>query len=443
MERIFSASPKFIQDIAISLYGYVQYRARYETKLTSKSYNKYFSSENEIGVYDQDEALRRLLLHAIENVPFYRDAYRSTQFNLPLKSSNPHDILRALPIIDKKTVRENTEKFIADNVKIDDLIKLNTSGTTGTPATYFCSKEERSINFRFFAKILESYGLTPKSKSITFAGRGIGGANPSRISNRDYYTRTQYLSSYKISKQNIRSYVSSINSYRPEFIDSYPSALLSLVKLSSEANLSIRCKPKLVLLSSESVSPESIKIISRFFNAPVVDQYGSTEMAASFYNDGSYYKVDPAYCFLEYSKQNEVDFELISTNLFNYSMPLIRYATGDRVSLNDCNEIVEVNGRKDDVIFGSDGQAVGRLDPVFKGISNILKSQIVQTKRGAITVNIEAEDGFDEEMQLQLTKNIKRRLGLGMQIELNIVDEIPLTKNGKFRAVIGMSEAPE
>ena len=436
LRDLFSCLPAFLQNIAVTLYGYKQYRLRFGTILNSQ-YEAYFKQLN--GKGPMQDALERLVQHAIQNVPFYRDCYAKKPFSI--KGMTINDMQDTFPIITKKFVQDNIDSFISDTINKKHLVKLFTSGTTGTPAVFYCSRGERAINYAFYEKILTQFDVNYKSRSVTFAGRNIGGQSKSLIRNLDRYNNTLYLSSYKLNPENIALYINELNLYKPEFIDAYPSALTSLILLASEQGHTLNFKPKVVLVSSETLNDVDRQRIRSYFNAPIVDQYGSTEMVASMYSvDGAPYIVDPAYCLLEFNDNEGDAADLVSTGLFNYSMPMIRYSTGDVVRLNGEKNIVSIQGRKDDIIIGETGERVGRLDPVFKGVKNIKAAQIVQRKLGHIEVIIEENGTFDNKEEEKLICNLKDRLGRSIVISIKKVGNIPRTKNGKFRSVIGLSE---
>jgi phenylacetate-CoA ligase len=135
---------------------------------------------------------------------------------------------------------------------------------------------------------------------------------------------------------------------------------------------------------------------------------------------------------------------LVCTGFLNFAMPLIRYDMGDTVVLSDrkcdCGRrfpVVEsILGRTDDLIITPSGKTIGRLDPVFKGLSHIRETQIVQEAYDKITVNLVKDDGFSNDTAEALKRELTRRIGDDVEVSINIVGHIPRTKAGKFRSVI-------
>ena len=253
------------------------------------------------------------------------------------------------------------------------------------------------------------------------------------------------FSSYHISEENIPYYIEKINKIKPEFIDSYPSSIFNIARFALQKGLHIH-SPKAFITSSETLLDHQREIISNVFNAPIFDQYGSAEQVL-FISQCEYgtYHIHPEFGFVEIIKNNNNEAgEVIATGFTNKAMPLIRYRIGDTVIMGEevceCKRnfpiIKKIIGRVDDMIITPEGNYVGRLDPVFKGLSTIKNAQIVQEKLEHVVVNIvPAEDYHNDDGQV-VVKELKKRLGEKMHITINVVSDIPLTKAGKFRSVV-------
>ena len=132
------------------------------------------------------------------------------------------------------------------------------------------------------------------------------------------------------------------------------------------------------------------------------------------------------------------------TGLLNYDQLLIRYAIGDEIILSDekcnCNRnmpvVKEIIGRIENVVYSKDGRKMVRFQSVFHNLVSIQKAQIIQESLDKIVVNIIPIVGGASQIDIDL---IKRRVHSqidDVQIEIIEVTEIPITSNGKFKAVI-------
>jgi phenylacetate-CoA ligase len=125
-------------------------------------------------------------------------------------------------------------------------------------------------------------------------------------------------------------------------------------------------------------------------------------------------------------------------------MPLIRYRSGDTVTLAGATcrcgspqpAIHEVTGRTDDLLLLPDGRVIGRLDPVFKGLRGLVEVQIVQERPDGVVLNVVPGRGYDESVETAMVRALGDRLGPSVHIRVHLVDGIPRTERGKFRAVV-------
>jgi phenylacetate-CoA ligase len=128
-------------------------------------------------------------------------------------------------------------------------------------------------------------------------------------------------------------------------------------------------------------------------------------------------------------------------------MPLIRYRIGDVgiMSNETCScgsntpYFEKILGRMDDFILTPDGRYVGRLSPVLKGFP-VKEAQYIQKRMDLVVVKLIKDPNFNSQTSKQLIKEIQKRLGYSINIELEFVDELPRGPGGKLRTVI--SELP-
>ena len=135
--------------------------------------------------------------------------------------------------------------------------------------------------------------------------------------------------------------------------------------------------------------------------------------------------------------------EVVLTGLVNDAMPLTRYRVGDTArfaGIGPCGRnmpvIEEIGWRLDDVVFTRDRGFLGRLDPVLKGVHNIVESQIEQESLDLLRVRIVPAARFTAEICKKLEDNLRVRVGRGIHLEFECIDRIPRSANGKFRFVI-------
>jgi phenylacetate-CoA ligase len=131
------------------------------------------------------------------------------------------------------------------------------------------------------------------------------------------------------------------------------------------------------------------------------------------------------------------------TGFLNYDQPLIRYDIGDTMiaSVEPCScgrnmpLVKEICGRNEDVIVGKDGRAMVRFHSIFNGLRTVKQAQVIQESLNLIYIKA-LPDGRIASDEIALMQNrIKSQLG-DVEVIVEEVDAIPLTENGKFKAVI-------
>lgn len=77
-----------------------------------------------------------------------------------------------------------------------------------------------------------------------------------------------------------------------------------------------------------------------------------------------------------------------------------------------------------------------RFHGVFIDIPHIKAGQVVQTHLDEFTVKVLAEHTLSDEDLNNITKKMTSQLGNDIKIDIRQVENIPLSPNGKFKAVI-------
>lgn len=437
--KIYLNSPSFVQNIFLSIYGYFTYRQRFGGDIPEE-YKAVADSENINGQAIrafQEKKLREIIRYACTYVPYYQKLFAAA--NVKPEDITLDNYADLVPTLTKRTLLERQEEFYTSE-KQSDFIWLNTSGTSGTPLKILTTKTARKINYFLFNQILKSNNSDYRSKSTIFAGRILYSENTKSYDRYDFFNRTQYLSSYFISPQTCASYINALNKWQPEYIDSYPSAIFELQRIAREQNLALSFSPKFILTSSETLSKENRAAIEAFFGCKIIDHYGCTEMAISAHSSGGKYFINPLQSLVEFKKNEEDSYSIVTTGLINFSMPLLRYEIGDNITTDtpdNTHEFDSLVGRIDDVIVTPEGRRIGRMDPAFKGVTGIALAQIEQTAKDQILVRVvlhpQDSDTFDKH---KLIANIKERTSPSMQVDILEVANISKGANGKFRSVI-------
>jgi phenylacetate-CoA ligase len=203
-----------------------------------------------------------------------------------------------------------------------------------------------------------------------------------------------------------------------------------------------------VFPSSERLLASHRENIERAFGAPVANRYGSSEFVVSMTScRENNLHVDMEFCIVEVEVEEETEDyvrgPLLATGLAPSATPFFRYRIGDTGtrSKRPCpcgrsgDVFIDVDGRTDDYIVTPDGRLIGRLDHIFKNMPDIAEAQIYQERKDSIELRIVPRISFDTTSERNLIREVRRRVGEDIGLEVITMLEIPREKNGKFRAV--------
>ena len=160
--------------------------------------------------------------------------------------------------------------------------------------------------------------------------------------------------------------------------------------------------------------------------------------------------VNPDYAFVEIVDDNGLPTDdygyVVGTSFHNMAMPLVRYKLSDRSKWKPgqcaCQRsfpmIQPITGKLEDAISGSDGEFVSPsvLTFAFKGVENILKSQVAQTAKGEWQIRLVPGPDFCMEDQKKLINNIHELVDAEIKVHVSIMADIQNTSAGKFRWVV-------
>ena len=404
----------------------------------------------------QDERLRRLVKHTVENVPFYQEYFRE-------KGLKPGDIrgrkdLYKLPVVDKEIISKDYSRFMADNCSNFRPRRNSTAGTTGTPFHYSLDKDAWSVgwacNWRGWGWGKYRIG----DKIALLAGTSLFVGNLERglkkIKTWFYYNLLQNavpLSAFDITDDRLFQYVGILRKERPLFLRCYAQAGFALAAFCRDNNIE-DVSFKAVFSTAEQLFPSQKELIEEQFNCPVFDDYGcydgNLKAMECEKHDGYHMAMETA--IFEFVKEgNPVSEgetgEILATSLYNYSMPFIRYRVGDRGTpssrICECgreSEIVDkIDGRCNDFILTPDGKKIHSefFSHIFRNISWVSQFQVKQDTITEIQILIVSTIQIKSD-ELQDLKAVLRQRLSQMTVTIKFVQSIDSTSAGKRRFII-------
>lgn len=451
MNRLYDSLPILGQNLACTWAGYRRVRARYNRHFhqTLKSWNESIDSPiNELYAL-QRFRLDRMVGRARSHAPYYKDLPPPSDA-IDAKQAID-ETLASIPALEKTTYREHAEEFIVKNIPSSRLNMGITSGTTGTALATYYTPEALAEEYATVWRLRMAAGARLLDSNLTFNGQTIVPFSQSEppFWRQNAYGRQTLFSVYHMTPRNLEIYIDAIHKSRAKYVQGYPSALHLVGRAMIAAGRPLpKTSLKAVFTSSESLLTFQREVIEEAFGTRVWDRYGTGEFTVSMTEcPERNLHVDMEFCIVEVEPEEETeDFvrgPLIVTGLSNDATPLLRYRIGDSGTRlkKPCpcgragDVFLDVDGRIEDFIMTPDGRLVGRLDHIFKNQPDILEAQIRQDSKEALDVLLVRSASFDAGSEKHLLREIRRRLGEEIHIDLHPVDSIPRERNGKFRAV--------
>ena len=459
LETIYYALPVALQNAAISVYGIHWYRRRFGglfEKELKECIKRDFYTKLQWEQY-QNEHLQRILTHAFETVPYYREVLSEMGFTYEKIKKITIDNLNKLPVLEKNTFRTfGTTKLISRKREPEGLF-YPSSGSTGTPTQNLYSLRMHQTYYAIFeARVLYWAGLNYKVPRAVIGGRRIlrDGESKGPFYRYNLIEKQTYLSAYHLSPETVLNYVGGIIKHKAEYLTGYASANFFLARFIEEYGIQ---PPKIraVLTSADKLTEEMRQTFRRVYGCETFDSYNGVE-ATCLISECEHHRLHivPDVGIVEIlnekgepCKPGEIG-EVITTGLLNYDQPLIRYRMGDLVRLSKnqtcpCGRqmpvVDEIIGRVEDTVIGPDGREMVRFHSIYYNIPSIMEGQIIQHTLTDFEVKLVVSKPITEDIKSLIIKRMKSQLG-EIKVFVNVVDSIPRNANGKFVSVISNVE---
>lgn len=397
----------------------------------------------------QLEQLAERLDHAARTAPYYRQYWSSRRQRGDRRS---WERLEHWPLLEKDTVRRFGSALVAEDESAGPYRMEATSGTTGTPLRLWRSRRTLIRRYAIYeARHRRWYGVSRRERwamaGCQLVAEPAAEKPPFWVWNAAM--RQLYVSGYHLAPEQTALSLAAIGKYRCRYAWGYPSslALLAQGRDLAQGAPQLSC----VVANAEPLLASQRALIEESFGCRAYETYGMVELAAAAgeCQAGSLHWF-PEFGYVEaIGPDGELALdepgELVATSLLDSDMPLIRYRTGDSVTLGKSSEICacgrglprisSIEGRREDIVYAADGRPVARLDPVFKGDLPIREAQIVQERLGELLILVAPSEGWQPSHEMQIAGALRERLG-DLDIRLETVAAIPRGANGKFRSIV-------
>ena len=396
----------------------------------------------------QEASFIRLIEHARANVPYSRERLG----DIDVRSLSD---ISLIPFLSKNAIHKNMEDLKAVNIPKERFIPNSTGGSTGEKLEFYSDTNQILASLLLRSNAWAGWEVGEKQMQLWGAHYDIsktrGFINRLKSS---IIQRNLLLSSYDMTEEDMFDYHKKINRYKPALITGYPSAMALFSEFIRGNDLAIYT-PKGIVTSEETLYEYQRKTIESVFGCKVLNRYGCREAGgvAQECEQQNGLHIFTEHVIIEVVDENGRPCEtgetgeIVVTKLDNYAFPFIRYRIGDIGAMSgrtcpcglNLPMLEKVEGRVFDIIVGTNGNHLSGtywtilLREYVEGISGF---QVIQEEYGSLRLRLIVYDRFDEGEKMKLLDGIKEKCGEDMTVDIEIVDEIPLTESGKHRFII-------
>ncbi len=402
--------------------------------------------------------IKDLLQHAVTHSLYYRKQFEA--LGITLEDIKDYQDFEKIPPISKNILKKRRQEFIATDGSFR-LFEAKTSGSTGVPLKIYKDRRGLASTYAAMYQGHRWWGLDIGEKEtrlwnipLKFSGKLVA------------YFKDTILNRFRqrnpeVSNKTFLNFYDQLRKKRPVYLMGYPSYIYSFSRWLKKRGLDGRClNLKLIKYTAESLHEERRKEIEDTFGCPCISEYGCAETGVISFEcpeRNQHIMAGSVYVELKkadiFSEENPY-YEVIVTNLYSHSFPIIRYRTGDIVFPSEitCScgcgfpTISKVIGRSHDIIIAQDGKKYH--SSILGQACKWLISQgvapdgirFVQREVGEIEA-LFVDNGKKFQHKYRLIKDVIDKAFHG-NIYLNLVpvSKIERDQSGKFRYFMSLLE---
>jgi phenylacetate-coenzyme A ligase PaaK-like adenylate-forming protein len=408
----------------------------------------------------QWQALSRLLQHAYDFTPFYRERFDRIGLK-PSDVRSEHELAK-IPPLTREEIRSHFEELWSRNYRKESLRSAATGGTTDTPVPLLrspeCLQEKMAVQAHFDTWA----GMWPGDKVFRLWGAQQDfSPNPSwrwRVYDR-HVLRNVWAPTSLLNPIILEKYRLLLNEFRPKIIYAYPTPLALFCEYLNDCGRPY-FRPRSAICTAEPLQEEQRKVIEQALGCPVFQHYGTRDfgMVAAECETHEGMHFNPAAVFVEYipieGAETEGLHEILVTDLLNRGMPMIRYR------INDCATLAErpcscgrtfplirgIVGRTTDnfrLPSGSIVPGVALTNRVIQTCPGLKKVQVIQKTLEDFHVRFVPGEGFARADLDQLASKLRVFFPDPLHWTFEQVSEIERERSGKTRFCISLVRTPE
>jgi phenylacetate-CoA ligase len=406
---------------------------------------------------DVDRVLIHLVRDACRSVPYYRTLVRDSGSEVA-RFAGVGDLTN-LPQSTKETLVNSPHSgFLREGRNVERCVHTSTSGFTGLPITVNMSPLEAYYRRYTLLRTIRRY------VALRFPVR-IADVGPVILkSGRSVEQRLGLVNLLRIPGDGpLDEQRRALLRHRPSVIEGHPTSLKILAEALAGNELKL-LQPRLVVCRGEALSQSARRLLEDAFRCLVMNLYNCEEVGNVAWECPDHlgrFHVNSDTCVVEVISDGTPNDEghVTVTNLYNHTMPFIRYRLGDRAEFMDkdaktCScgvggaSIVGLSGREEDFIVLRNGRCLPpqvismtiesalRLPSEPQHLSaGVLRFQVVQEEDYSVRVVVQWRGPVDERV-LDRIRAAVSPIDPDLEWTVDSTDGLTLTSAGKFKRVL-------
>jgi len=392
-----------------------------------------------------------IVTYAYSHTKFYRSFYDKEGFNPSML--NDESDWHKVPILEKDMVRDNREDLKNHNLPNKFSGVSTTGGSTGLPLMVYIDKRFKMeiLGWRAF----RWWNVSP-SANIGIIHRNIPSTFISKLKNKLLWWPTSrvFLNASALSTKDLELFVNKIIQKKVVWLLGYVGVLEKVAEYILEHNIHIT-NLKLVWSTAAPLNKNVRTKMEKAFRCKVMNQYGSNEVGniAIQCQQSEHLHINYDYVHVDVvdsngTFQSECEGDILVTNLYGYTFPLIKYRLGDKGTLitdtckckSNLPMMKEVKGRVNDAIYTPDGTCVTGeyLCSMFDDYSTIVSQFQIRQKQDfsvIISIKVYKDDSETQNVLSQVKNELLDLIDNQITVDYLFVDHIN-DNAGKFRYIV-------
>jgi putative adenylate-forming enzyme len=422
----------------------------------------------------QEERFKKLLRHVLQCSKFYQWYYK--KHGITFRNIDNISI-QDLPPIDKEMMMDNYDDFVCErflkrkNIEFflsrskeprekygNAYTVIHTSGSSGAISLFVYAPEDWAvIKAMVVARVVKPTLHFPRRIKSSFIGATDGHYAAISLASDVPPPLARFL------PLSINTPLAAIdrkgNAFRPDVLSGYASGVHLLAEQQLQGKIAI--KPERLICTSDPLTLEMRETISRAFGREPVNFYAASESLAMAAQCDRY---ENLHLFTDWHIFEAVDDNwrpvaagtpgnLLLTNLYNYTQPLIRYQMQDEIVINaqpcGCGlpfpTMSNLAGRHEEFLWFDTAEGKpDYLHPIVLVelfVAGLRKFQAIQTARDEMLMKV-IIDGEKESVLAAIRQRMHeifcgKKLDKTVKLSLEVVQDIPNDpKTGKYKLIL-------